>query len=261
MRWQPFSRRCTMTHAAEALFTVPPRRLQPRARCVPCGQVLSLSRTWLMVWPLTREDWFRGTVATVDPYAGEALCAECAHTWFGVNLWATDASASVGEYLGAVIPSEVTRIHDTGRGFARRLPVGWRSTRVTLSVTTQGKEATSAMAFVRWRGNCAQLLATITVDGRPRQRLLANLHGAYRTTPQLRKRIAEGFPDITVNWAAVDRSLAQGLPTATPPSPEQLQWAEAAHQLSVWATTSDNREDRRVLTMAADILTRWQSYR
>ena len=24
------------------------------------------------------------------------------------------------------------------------------------------------MAFVRWRGNCAQLLATITVEGRPR---------------------------------------------------------------------------------------------
>ncbi len=29
------------------------------------------------------------------------------------------------------------------------------------------------MAFVRWRGNCAQLLATITVDGRPQQRLLS----------------------------------------------------------------------------------------
>lgn len=117
------------------------------------------------------------------------------------------------------------------------------------------------MAFVRWRGNCAQLLATVTVDGRPRQRLLGNLHGAFRTTPQFRQRIADFFPDVPVDWAAVDRSLAQGPPTALPPSPEQLQWAEAAHRLSVWATTSDDQEDHRILTMAAEVLTRWQSYR
>ena len=41
------------------------------------------------------------------------------------------------------------------------------------------------MAFVRWCGNCAQLLATITVEGRPRHQLLTNLHGAYRTSPRL----------------------------------------------------------------------------
>lgn len=41
------------------------------------------------------------------------------------------------------------------------------------------------MAFVRWRGNGAQLLATATDQGRPRHLLLANLHGAYRTTPSL----------------------------------------------------------------------------
>ena len=46
------------------------------------------------------------------------------------------------------------------------------------------------MAFVRWRGNCAQLLATITVEGRPRHQLLANLHGAYRTTPRLWAQVA-----------------------------------------------------------------------
>jgi hypothetical protein len=117
------------------------------------------------------------------------------------------------------------------------------------------------MAFVRWRGNCAQLLATITVEGRPRQRLLGNLHGAYRTTPQFRQRIAEVFPDVPVDWAAVDRSLAQGPPTAIPPSPEQLQWADVAHRLSVWAMTSNDPEDRRILATAANVLSRWQSYR
>lgn len=117
------------------------------------------------------------------------------------------------------------------------------------------------MAFVRWRGNCAQRLATITVDGRPRHRLLANLRGAYRTTPQLRQHIAERFPDISVDWAAVDRALAQGPPTATPPTADQLQWAATAHQLSVWATASEDPCDRRALTTAADVLTRWQRSR
>ena len=69
------------------------------------------------------------------------------------------------------------------------------------------------------------------------------------------------YRETLQDWAAVDRSLAPGPPTATPPSPEQLQWAATAHQLSVWATTSDDRDDRRILTMAAEILTRWQSYR
>lgn len=266
MRWQSFSRCFTVTHAAEALFLVPPPRQRPRARCAQCGRVLSLTHAWLMVCPLTREDWCQTTVETRDPYEGDAWCEDCAHTWFGVNLLATDAAASATEYLGAVIRSEVTRVHDTGRGFVRRLPPGWRSrvrglAFVTLSVTARGKEATSAMAFVRWRGNCAQLLATITVDGRPRQRLLVNLQGAYRTTPQLRKRITKCFPDIPVDWMAVDRSLAQGPPSATPPTNQQLQWADTAHQLSVWATTSDDRDDRRILTMAAEILTRWQSSR
>ena len=78
------------------------------------------------------------------------------------------------------------------------------------------------MAFVRWRGNCAQLLATITVEGRPRHQLLANLHGAYRTSPRLWAQVATEFPTMVVDWAAVDRALAVGPPHATPPPPPQL---------------------------------------
>ena len=119
------------------------------------------------------------------------------------------------------------------------------------------------MAFVRWRGNCAQLLATITIDGRPRHRLLANLHGAYHTTPQLWQRVAADFPDLVIDWAAVDRALAIGPPSAPPPTTDQLQWAETAHQLLVWATTGpqDNPHDRQALATAAEVLNRWQSYR
>jgi hypothetical protein len=260
MRWLSFAGRLTVTRASEAVFIVPPQDRRPRTRCAYCGHVLRLDHPWLVVWPLTREEGFRTVVATIDPLPGEAWCEDCAHTWFGVNLGATDAPASAGEYWGTLIRSAV-HVQGTRHGFAYRLRPGWRSTLMTLSVKSKGKEARSPMAFVRWRGNCTQLLASVSVDGRPRQRLLRYLHGAYRTTPQFRQRIADAFPDVSVDWAAVDRSLAQGPPPAIPPSLEQLQWADAAHRLSVWATTNHDPEDRRVLTMAAEILTRWQSDR
>lgn len=119
------------------------------------------------------------------------------------------------------------------------------------------------MAFVRWRGNCAQLLATITDQGRPRHLLLANLHGAYRTTPSLWHQVAQCFPTIVVDWAAIDRALAQGPATAPAPTPQQLEWAETAHRLLEWATNPPYRDpvEHAVLTNAAAILTDWQSSR
>ena len=126
MRWQSFAHRCTVTQAAEALFIVPPQRRRPRARCAQCSRVLILTHAWLMVSPLTREDGFQTAVATLDPYAGDAWCEDCAHTWFGVNLLATDATAS--EDWGPVILSERTPWHDPCRRFARRPPARWRST-------------------------------------------------------------------------------------------------------------------------------------
>ena len=118
------------------------------------------------------------------------------------------------------------------------------------------------MAFVRWRGNCAQLLATITVEGRPRHQWLANLHGAYRTSPRLWAQIAAEFPTLVVDWAAVDRALALGPPTGIPPTPQQLTWADTAHQLSVWSTQPGHAAaEQQILAQAAEILTRWHSQR
>lgn len=119
------------------------------------------------------------------------------------------------------------------------------------------------MAFVRWRGHCAQLLVTVSDQGRPRHQLLANLHGGYRTTPALWAQIAADFPTVTVDWAAVDRALAVGPPSAVPPTPQQLSWAETAHQLLVWATDCPfgDAQESAVLWDAAEMLTRWQSRR
>lgn len=119
------------------------------------------------------------------------------------------------------------------------------------------------MAFVRWRGNCAQLLATVTDQGRPRHLLLANLHGAYRTTPSVWQQVAQRFPTVVVDWAAIDRALAQGPATAPAATAQQMVWAETAHRLMEWATNPQYGEppERAVLAHAADILTGWQSTR
>lgn len=116
------------------------------------------------------------------------------------------------------------------------------------------------MAFVRWRGNCAQLLTTITVDGRPRQQLLVNLRGAFATTPRMWAQVAANFPAVRVDWAAVDRALAEGPPTAPPAPPEHLTAFAMAHQLRVWATSDQGTAlERQVLDQAAIILIRWHS--
>ncbi|MDA8204749.1 MAG: hypothetical protein M0Z36_01670 [Thermaerobacter sp.] len=119
------------------------------------------------------------------------------------------------------------------------------------------------MAFVRWRGNCAQLLTTVYEQGRSRQLLLANLHGGFATSPSLWAAVAERFPSVTVDWAAVDRALAVGPVSASPPTAEQLTWAAVAHHLQKWAleTNDGYPEEREALRRAADVLTGWQSRR
>ncbi len=120
------------------------------------------------------------------------------------------------------------------------------------------------MAFVRWRGNCAQLLTTVYDQGRSRQILLANLRSGFCTSPTLWAAVADQFPTIRVDWAAVDRALALGPPSAPPPTPTQVTWAEVAHQLLVWATTEASftgPAERATLRAAAAVLNRWQSLR
>ena len=119
------------------------------------------------------------------------------------------------------------------------------------------------MAFVRWRGNSAQLLTTVYDHGRSRQILLANLHGAYATTTSVRKAVAEQFPDVVVDWHAVDQALAIGPSTALPPSPAQLEWATVASWLQDWAMdrTQGFPAERAALQVAAQVLTAWQARR
>ena len=75
------------------------------------------------------------------------------------------------------------------------------------------------MAFVRWRGNCAELLTTVYENGKSRQILLANLWTDH-ASDQIREQVARQHPEIHVDWLAVERTLARGpkaKPTPEPP--------------------------------------------
>ncbi len=116
------------------------------------------------------------------------------------------------------------------------------------------------MAFVRWRGHCAQLLATYYQDGRSRQLCLANLHAGYAVPLGLRTQVAQSYPAIPVDWAAIDRALAAGPPGSPVLTTAQQTWLAVELQLRAWAQEPmDYPSDRHALEVAANVLTRWRA--
>jgi hypothetical protein len=121
------------------------------------------------------------------------------------------------------------------------------------------------MAFVRWRGNRAELLATVYDQGRSRQLRLACLGGAYVVAPEIRHRVAERFPGIHVDWEAVDRALAAGPPheqaqTAAGVPNERLEWFHIERRLRYWAAMAEPLRTGQAqrLRNAAEVLAEWR---
>lgn len=119
------------------------------------------------------------------------------------------------------------------------------------------------MAFVRWRGRCSQLLSTVYEEGISRQITLANLPDFY-VSEITKQHVAERFPQISVDWAAVDRALAEGpagsLKRSTPP--EHLDYAAVERYLRQWADDAETAKlisDATSLRIAAGVLTRWHA--
>jgi hypothetical protein len=116
------------------------------------------------------------------------------------------------------------------------------------------------MAFVRWRGHCAQLLATQYIPGGSHQICLANLQGGYAASPTTREAIGRQYPDLSIDWGEVDRVLAAGPPTARPLSIPQLTWLEVEQRLQDWAAEPHVLPwERQDLEQAARILTSWRA--
>ena len=92
------------------------------------------------------------------------------------------------------------------------------------------------MAFVRWRGRCCELIATVYENGRSKKITLANIHDFY-APGWLKEEVAMKFPGIKVDWLAVDRAIAKGPPrflTKDIPG-EHLDAATIEHYLRKWA--------------------------
>jgi predicted nucleotidyltransferase len=64
------------------------------------------------------------------------------------------------------------------------------------------------LAYIRWRGKCCELLATVYENGRSKKVILANIHDFY--VPEWQKEeVARKFPGVKVDWLAVDREIAK----------------------------------------------------
>src|SRR5665648_384036 len=94
------------------------------------------------------------------------------------------------------------------------------------------------MAFIRWRGRCAQLLTTVYVGGRSKQVMLTNLHGLSIT-----RSLAEGPPRI----------LKEKTPT------EHLDMAVVEQSLRKWASEAKVASHAQRLYDAAGVLTEWRA--
>ncbi len=80
--------------------------------------------------------------------------------------------------------------------------------------------------------------------------------------PSVRKAVAVQFPEVVIDWHAVDQALAIG-PSTAPASPAQLEWATVASWLQDWAMdrTQGFPAERAALQVAAQVLTAWQARR
>jgi hypothetical protein len=92
---------------------------------------------------------------------------------------------------------------------------------------------------------------------------MACLSGFY-VPGSTKLHVAENFPEIMVDWVAVDRALAQGPPgflkKSTPP--EHLDFATVENHLRRWGAMADKDNlinDASVLYKAADVLTAWRA--
>lgn len=99
------------------------------------------------------------------------------------------------------------------------------------------------MAFVRWRGNSAELLTTVYEQGRSRQVRLACLGGAYFVHPEVRAAVADRFPGVMIDWDAVDQALVEGPPheraQAVEVPNDRLEWLQLERRLRYWAAQTE----------------------
>jgi hypothetical protein len=111
------------------------------------------------------------------------------------------------------------------------------------------------MAFIRWRGSCAQLLTTVYTGKGSKQITLANLP-YLNVTWETKRDVEEKYPDIKVDWVKIVRALAIGPPvlSANKTPNEHMDMAEVEEHLRTWAAEAENKVDSTRLYLAAEVL-------
>ena len=117
------------------------------------------------------------------------------------------------------------------------------------------------MAWIRWRGHTAQLMATIGDHGKQRQQYLGSLGAEYTVPEPVKARITARFPTLTIDWDAVNRTVAAGPPGTPPPSPAAWDWARVEWLLEDWSQTGPSAYpyESQALHHAALILRQWRA--
>lgn len=105
------------------------------------------------------------------------------------------------------------------------------------------------MAWIRWRGQSAQLMATVWEDGKSRQRYVASLGGDYS--------VPRGGANKSRRGSRPSPSTGRRF---RPPSDEMLDWAAVEERLRAWALTGPEGDsgERRALAEAARVLASWR---
>lgn len=96
------------------------------------------------------------------------------------------------------------------------------------------------MAFVRWRGNSATLLATVYEQGKSRQVLLAALGGAHSISAEVKAEVRTYFPDLFIDWEKINDAVAKGPVSAPPITVEQLAHSRARTTTSRMGRPADH---------------------
>lgn len=107
------------------------------------------------------------------------------------------------------------------------------------------------MAFVRWRGNTAQVLASTWEDGRSKQVLICSLPpGERQITASIKAAVERDLPSIAVNWTSIQEALDAG--------PKGREYQEVARQLLAWSADA-HPQYSKALRDAANVLWTWVS--
>lgn len=119
------------------------------------------------------------------------------------------------------------------------------------------------MAWIRWRGLNAHLMTTEQRQGHSVQRYLVSLGGSYSVSASQRAAIESNYPDVVVDWAAIDEALAAGPPGARPLSAPEWDAVHIEHQLRIWAEQAPDLlpSEREAFVRTAQALQLWRARR